>query len=334
MQTMKLLGKDIAYEEDYLEINTLKYFVDNPRVYSVVHGTPGFKERPEEEQQEIIQKKLAGEPSVKNLLPEIKRHQGLIEPILVRYDTKEVIEGNSRLTAYRQLHESDSEGDWSSIHCKIVSRLGREELFAFLSEIHLKGKTQWTPYEKYNFAYVRSKSGLSTKKIADLFGESESTIRQRIKVIELMEERRDNRRSHLSYYDVVVRNPNAYKKVRDGSLNRIMEEIKSVKKSPETPDDDDEKGSSELFTAQKLRNALPDLLKKPKVLSRYEDGKISFDEASELATVSGLKRRSTKPLRTSKTSRKQMSKNSGPATSKRLNMLCENYLERYAGLSH
>ena len=291
MPKMRLLGNDIEYREDYIAIDKLKYFVDNPRVYSVVHGIPGFKASPDEEQQEKIEQKLWQEPSVKNLLPEIKRHQGLIEPILVRHDTMQVIEGNSRLAAYRKLYTSDSEGDWGLVPCKIVTRLDDKELFAFLSEIHLKGKTRWTKYEKYNFAYVQLQKGLSPKKIAALFGESEPTIRHRIKVIELMEQKDDNTRLNLSYYEVVVRDNNAYQKMRDGGLNRIMEEIKSGSDTSGTPDDDDDEGNSKPFTAQELRKALPDLLKKPRVLKQYEEGKIGFTEASERARVSEVRRK-------------------------------------------
>jgi len=281
---MKLLGEDIEYDEDYHDIDDLKYFVDNPRVYSVAHSNPGFKSLPEEKQQEIVHEKLLKEPSVKNLLPEIKRHKGLIEPILVRWDTKEVIEGNSRLAAYRKLRDNSDNDDWDLIHCKIVGNLNEEHLVAFLSEIHLKGKTRWTSYEKYNFAYVRSQKGTSTQEIASLFGESAATIGHRIKVIKLMEENSDNVRNHLSYYDVLIRNKDAYREIRDDGLRRILREIKAIKDEPES-----EENSHRPFTAQELRKALPDILSKPKVLKQYEDEKIDFEEMSERAKISQAK---------------------------------------------
>ena len=80
---------------------------DNPRVYACTHGEANFDNLMEEEKQDIILEKLLQEPSVKKLIPEVKRHGGLMEPILVRRDTMEVIEGNSRLAVYRQLHQKN-----------------------------------------------------------------------------------------------------------------------------------------------------------------------------------------------------------------------------------
>ena len=50
--------------------------------------------------------RLLQEPSVKNLIPEIRRDGGLQDPITVRHDTWQVIEGNSRLAAYRKARRS------------------------------------------------------------------------------------------------------------------------------------------------------------------------------------------------------------------------------------
>lgn len=288
MSTMKILGKEIYYSEDYKEIDTLKFFKDNPRVYSVVREIPGFDNFTEEEKQEKIFEKLLGEPSVKNLREEIKRHGGLLEPIVVAMNTWEVIEGNSRLAVYKELHDSQAEGEWGLIPCKLISKFEDDELAAYLSQIHIKGKTKWTAYEKYNFAHVRfvkstqngSPKGEAYSQIAHLFGESEATIRHRIKVINLMEEKQDNVRGNLSYYDVLVRNSDSLKMIEGGGLNRLLEEIKCS-----GGEEEDEKE----FTAQEMRRALPNLIRKPKLLKQYEGGKIAFKEAASRAEVSECK---------------------------------------------
>ena len=210
-----------------LSINTLKFLKDNPRVYACTHGHPDFDNLIEAEQQEVIFKKLLEEPSVKNLIPEVKRHGGLMESILIRFDTKEVIEGNSRLAAYRLLHEADPEGDWEYISCDIVSSLTDNQQAAFLNQIHVKGKTRWSAYEKANFAYVRKAKGSNFDEIAQLFGESKHTVRTRTKVIDTMKRNGDNERSHFSYYDVLVRSPDISKgmderdDLRDFLLGRV-----------------------------------------------------------------------------------------------------------------
>jgi len=292
MSTMKVLKKEIHYSEDYKEIEGLKFFKDNPRVYSVVRGIPGFDSFTEEQKQEKIFEKLLDEPSVKNLRKEIERHGGLLEPIVVSMNTWEVIEGNSRLAAYRKLHDSQAEGEWGLIPCKLIKKFEDDELAAYLSQIHIKGKTKWTAYEKYNFAYVRftkstqngSPKGKVYSQIADLFGESKQTIQHRIRVIKLMENRQDNIRGNLSYYDVLVRNPESLKMTEKGELNTLLEEIKRSGQNEE----DEEKRE---FTAQEMRKALPNLIIKRKLLKQYEDGKISFKEAAARAEVSECKQK-------------------------------------------
>ena len=290
MATMKILEKEIYYSEDHKDIYTLKFFKDNPRVYSVVREIPGFDNLTEEEKQERIFDKLCDEPSVKSLRDEVTRHGGLLEPIVVSMNTWEVIEGNSRLAVFRELHRSEEAGEWNLIPCRLLSKLEDDELSAYLSQIHIKGKTKWTAYEKYNFAYVSfakciengSGKSESYSQIAKWFGESEPTIRHRIKVIKLMEDKQDNVRENLSYYDVLVRNANSYKMIKNGRLNTLLEEIKRSGKNGKSEDEKD-------FTAQEMRKALPNLLNKPKLLKRYEDGKIKFSEAASRAEVSGCK---------------------------------------------
>ena len=283
MKEMKLLGETIQLSNDYVNIDTLKFLKDNPRVYAVTHGHPDFDNLIEEEQQDVIFKNLLKEPSVKNLIPDVQRHGGLIDPILIRHDTKEVIEGNSRLAVYRDLYRKEKKGEWEFIPCDIVSNLTDEQQAAFLNQIHVKGKTQWSAYEKANFAYVRTKQGWNEDKIAELFGESPGTIRTRIKVIEMMKDNHDSDRSHFSHYNVLVRVPAISKGMndRDGLGSCLLEKIRNL-----GSDEDDSH-----FAAQDLRKKLPVILKKPKVLKKYIDGRIDLHEGYQHAKISHVEER-------------------------------------------
>ena len=287
---IRILRESVAYVEDYKDIDTLKFLKDNPRVYAVTHGELDFDEKPEGEQQDIIFEKLTNEASVKNLVPEIERHGGLIEPILVRHDTMEVIEGNSRLAAYRILRDRKRRGDWDMIPCHIISTLTEEQQAAFLNQIHVKGKTQWSAYEKANFAYVRKLNGWPVQRIAKLFGESIHTIYRRIRAIEMMKDSDDAERSHFSYYNVLVQNTEIANKVKESPAlrDRLFEEIRNV----ESEDAED----TQSFTAQDLRNGLPAIIKKPKILARYASGDIEFSEACERADVSPAEKRVRRAL--------------------------------------
>lgn len=282
MKEMKILNESIEIESDYIEIEELKFLKDNPRVYACTHGEQNFNDLPEKEQQDTIYKKLLQETSVKNLIPEIKRHGGLIESILIRHDTKEVIEGNSRLAVYRKLKdeqytkEDKYTDEWDMIPCDIISGLTERQQAAFLNQIHVKGKTQWSAYEKANFAYVRKERKWKVDDIAKLFGETPPTIYKRIKVIDLMKQNGDTQRSHFSYYDVLVRNAEILKKIDKGELKRVLEDIKQL----------GEKEENNSFTAQELRKKLPAVLKKPKISKKYEKGEIDLEQAYQRAKIS------------------------------------------------
>lgn len=279
MSEIKILGKSIPIENDELDIYKLKFLKDNPRVYACTHGAPNFEKLIEEEQQKIIYDKLKEEPSVKNLKPEIKRHGGLMEPILVDLKRMEVIEGNSRLAVYRILNEDKAEGEWKQIRCNIINDLTEPQKAAFLNQIHVKGKTQWSAYEKANFAYVRQQKGSDVGTIAKLFGESTSTIRTRVKTIEMMKDNKDNEKAHFSYYDVLARNGKISENMKkaDG-IENLLSDIKNL-------------GSDEatnIFTARDLRNKLPVVLDKLKVLKKYINREISLDDAYQRAKISSV----------------------------------------------
>ena len=290
---MKILGESIELSEDYRPIDGLKFLKDNPRVYAVTHAEKGFEELTDEEQQNLIFQKLQNEPSFKNLLPEVQRHGGLIEPVLVRMDTMEVIEGNSRLAVYRYLQQQpDDDDEWDLIPCHLVARLTDRQQAAFLNQIHVKGKTQWSAYEKANFAHVRKMNGMGLDAIADLFGESLETIRQRIRVINLMREEGDSDQDHFSYYEVLVQKAEIWKEIKDGSSlrDRVVE---SIKRQAADSEEDSEENA---FTAIDLRRKLPAVIKKPRILQRFVNDKIDLEEAYQRAKVSPPEERVKKAL--------------------------------------
>ena len=114
-KVIQILKEEIDVGSDYIELDRLKFLKDNPRVYACTHAEPNFDTLTTDEQQHIIFEKLRQEPSVKKLRPDIKQHGGLIEPILIRWDTMEVIEGNSRLAVYKILRDSGAGEDWDLI---------------------------------------------------------------------------------------------------------------------------------------------------------------------------------------------------------------------------
>ncbi len=74
--------------------------------------------------QKDIEKEMWGVDSTKKLFRDIKRNEGLLEEIIVKDNL--VIEGNTRLCAYRKLYadanrnnDSEGMGKWRKIRAKI-----------------------------------------------------------------------------------------------------------------------------------------------------------------------------------------------------------------------
>src|ERR1700674_4193937 len=90
-------GKNIPVRNTELEHAKLRFWHDNPRVYSAIRGN-GIVPTQEEIQEHLIKME-----HVKALIYDIELNGGLIEPLIVRDGTFDVVEGNSRLAAWRAL---------------------------------------------------------------------------------------------------------------------------------------------------------------------------------------------------------------------------------------
>ena len=105
---IKILGKDIPYVDEPKDIYQLKFYEKNPRVLSKLVREESLAGSREEKQQ-VLEKALIQESSVKNLMKTIKEHGGLMEPLIVQGSTKDVLEGNSRLAALRTLYRKEED---------------------------------------------------------------------------------------------------------------------------------------------------------------------------------------------------------------------------------
>ena len=169
-----ILGVKIPTTTQMLAQQKLRFFPDNPRVYSVVRANG------KQPTQEEIQQQLSELEHVKELREDIKRNGGLLEPLIVRGGSFEVLEGNSRLAAYRQLATKEPI-KWAMVKCTLLPHDVQDALvFALLGQFHIKGKKDWAPYEQAGFLYRRFKDhkvpvvtlaaelGLGSKRVAHL----------------------------------------------------------------------------------------------------------------------------------------------------------------------
>lgn len=274
---ISIMEQSVPARHDRLSITRLQFLPDNPRVYAAIREMSDFADLTSDEQQLRIYHRLLEQPSVKKLIPEIQRDNGLQEPIIVRYDTMEVVEGNSRLAAYRKLSEGTAGDDWALIPCLIVHTLTPDQQTRLLGQTHLNGKTEWSAYAKALFCYrfvVEQERDIAT--LGRLSGFTTAEINKNVRVIELMQENNDKTLSNFSYYNVLVRTSTIWSAIEDRQSlrERVLPQIKAQD-----------------FTAQELRTRLPTILAKPKILRKYEKGEATLEDAYDRAKISGAQRK-------------------------------------------
>jgi len=232
-QEIAILGKKIQTEIKDIDIQKLSFWIDNPRVNSVIKQKFVNSTVVTDNEIENI---LRDEEHVKELLQDINTHGGLIDEILVKGNI--VLEGNSRLCAYRMLYEkasnTNNEDDmlkWSYIKCKIIpDDTTEEEIFTILGTWHIKGKKQWDTFEKA--AYLKRMKDIhnhSCNKIAEMIGESENFVKSNIEAHDLMVINEIYDLSKFSYFLEMVKNKNInQEQEKDGQTRKkIIEAIKN-----------------------------------------------------------------------------------------------------------
>ena len=222
-----IIGKE-KYPIDKYEINQSKlmFYPENPRVYSVLNSnnyTPT---------QEEIEELMCKKDHVKQLKESIKSNGGLIDPVIVRDGDYVVLEGNSRLAAYRLLYKQDPI-KWSKIKAIILPKdIPDSTIFALIGQYHIIGRKDWDPYEQAGYLYrTINKSNKTPELLASELGMKISDIKKLLSVYEYMLKKDDNHPNKWSYYEELLKN-RGIKKAFDeisGLENKIVADIKSDK---------------------------------------------------------------------------------------------------------
>ncbi len=274
---LPIRGETIKTRTGYLPVFDLQFYPDNPRVYSLVHSNE------HEPSQETIERKLLELEHVKQLVQDIKNHGGLIEPLLVRDGTLDVLEGNSRLAAYRYLATKDAT-KWGRVKCTLLPRtISSSQISALLSQLHLKGKREWPPYEQAGHIYRRhSRDKVSVDELHTETGLGKGVLTKTIEAYELMVKHNDDTRERWSYY-LEFSKPRIIAKVRESNPGFEKLVVKKIR-------------SGEIRTAQDLRDKLPVICKSRRTISRFIDGRAEFESAYEEAKEGGAEHRSLNRL--------------------------------------
>ena len=266
-ETLLIRGEEIPVLTTTLRQDTLRFFVDNPRVYSVLrrHGAA-------EPSQEEIEAKLLDMDHVKELIHDIRRDGGLTDPIIVRNGTLEVLEGNSRLAAYRYLVKLDPI-KWGMIKVRLLPEdIDEKLILALLGQYHLKGKTAWPPYEKAGFLYRRHKDhDIPVDQLALEVGETRQKVAHMVSVYQFMTDNDQDEKARWSYYDEYLKS-RFIKKVRNEKFDRLI--VENI-------------DSGEIARAVDVRDKLTVICKAPRPLKKFTTGEYNFEEAYDWAVEAG-----------------------------------------------
>ncbi len=148
-----VLNERVETEPKEIDILDLKFWTHNPRINATIkrhHGEENIQNVTNEQIHEILWE----HDSVRELKDLIVRDGGLLDEILVRDNV--VLEGNSRLCAYRWLYnkakkenKTDEVLKWSKIKAKVIPADTNDQLvFAILGTWHIKGKETGTLMKK------------------------------------------------------------------------------------------------------------------------------------------------------------------------------------------
>lgn len=266
--TITLRKREIKVKTGYLPHTELLFYAENPRIYSII-----WKDNDSEPTQKEIFDALSETEHVRNnLVPSIKNNGGLIEPVLVRKNV--VLEGNSRLAAYRILSQKDDIA-WAQIRVRILpDSISDSDVFSLLGEFHIVGKKDWNPYEQAGYLYRRFKfHGIPEDQLHNEVGLTKAKIRHLIQVYDFMLENDDRNPARWSYYDQLLSRrfnparelyPNFDKKIAD------MIQDESIERAVD------------------IRDNLPKIIKVGgSTLKKFMNDKFSFHEALEDARLRG-----------------------------------------------
>lgn len=228
--------------------------------------------------QEEIEEHMLSLEHVKVLRQSIKK-VGLIDPLIVRDGDFVVLEGNSRLAAYRKLVKEDPVR-WGKVKCKILPKdIDQSTILTILGQYHIVGRKDWSPFEQAGFL-VRGLEDTKVKieEFAKSLGLSVAYAKKCIEVYEYMKEQNDLNPTRWSYYEEFLKNRAIKTAVKDNpELEvKVVEDIKSGK----------------IHEASDIRK-LGDIAKSKskagkKALTQYQEGKVTLEKAYEHVKETGV----------------------------------------------
>lgn len=266
-----LAGKNIVVVDKELDQRDLEFYAENPRVFTALQSLDES-----EPSQEQIQKIMMGQEHVKVLQQNIKAHGGLMIPIVVKGNI--VIEGNSRLAAYRRLAKDDPQ-KWAKIRCSVLpDDFDQQMIDMLLCNTHIIGQTPWSPFEKAGQLYrTKERSRKRVGVIAGELGMKESEVQMLINVYQAMLKAEDIRPTKWSFYYELFKNPAIKRADRENPELNLIEQIVDKIKNDELDDAHQDIRDIAKVVKSHNENAI-------EILTEYLEGDLPLKEAVDLAS--------------------------------------------------
>jgi hypothetical protein len=125
-----------------------------------------------------------GATTYEKLERSIMTNGGVIQPVILnrKGDGRfNCVEGNTRVSIYRQFREDNVKGDWSEIPALIFDNAGPRSVDAIRLQAHLVGPRQWDPYSKAKYLHhLRTQELMPFSEIVDYCGGREREINESI----------------------------------------------------------------------------------------------------------------------------------------------------------
>jgi hypothetical protein len=263
------------FREEKISQNILKFYPENPRIYSLLVIDGIIPEQHEIEEQMINME------HVKTLRLSIEKNGGLIDPLMVRDGDYVVLEGNSRLAAYRMLAKKDPI-KWGEVRCKVLpADISDDAIFNLLGQYHIVGRQDWSPFEQAGYLWRRvHNNDMLPEDLALQMGLSSSHTRKMVEVYDFMKEHNDIDPQKWSYYEEYLKS----KSIKQARLdipeldNAVVLQIKSG-------------DISQAIDIRKKLEPVTKILstkKRKKVLKELVSGESSLDDCFEVAELNGV----------------------------------------------
>jgi hypothetical protein len=277
-ENITVKGQKISYEIKDIDIYSIEYYPENPRINYIISKYPKNQVN-----QDLIEKELMNLDSTRERIADLEANKGLIDEVYVLRN--QVVEGNTRLCAYRRLCKKHPEDPrWRKIKARVLQdNITEEQLFYILGIFHIKGKKEWDAYEKASYINkMINILGKSPEEICRQLGMQKKNLEATLKAYNVMTEKYlknsttndeiDTRRGELkkfSYFDAFYRQKDL---------------VENVEKAPEFMDSFVGWVKEDRFkNAQAVRD-LPKILKVKKAMKTFLEGEpeTAFDEARQI----------------------------------------------------